>query len=80
MTLWSRNKDKMGLLAGGKTLFSTAAKKQQGLPALERVNDEAYRVKLEKDVLLVVLVSDKTPVHQLRSRRKRERNSAGANH
>ena len=36
------------------------------------------RVGLKKDVLpVVVLVSDKTSVHQLRSRKKRERNLVG---
>ena len=37
---------------GGKTLVSRAAK-QQGVPALERINDEMCRVGLEKAVFLI---------------------------
>ena len=65
-----------GILTGGKTLFSRAAK---GLPALGRGNGETHRVGSEKIVLPAVLVSIKY-VYQhnmiLRCRRKRERDLA----
>ena len=53
-----------GNLTGGKTLFSTAAKRQ-GLPALRRKNDETHCFGSEKNALTAVLVSIKY-VHQLR--------------
>ena len=62
MTLQPRRKHKKDI-TGGKTLASTEAK-QQGLPALETVNYETYRVGSEKAVLPVVLASDKKAAHQ----------------
>ena len=60
MTLRPRRKRKRDI-RGGKTLVSTEAK-QQGLPALETVNDEAYGVGSEKAVLPVILASDRKSV------------------
>ena len=73
MSLRSRRKSKRNL-TGGK-IFSRAAK--QGLPVLQKENNEIHRFGSEKNALPVVLVSIMSEDLLLPSQREREKILAG---
>ena len=75
-TLRPRKKSKGNLTSSGKTMFSRAAK--QGLTVSGRENDETRCLGSEKKALPIVVVVRINSVHQLRFRRKRKMNTAGA--
>ena len=73
MDLWSRRKSKRNL-TGGKT-FSRASK--QGLPVLQKENNEIHSFRPEKNALPVVLVSIMSEHLLLPSQRERGTSLAG---